>query len=149
MISSPPKPDDASRSRRKPETTTRARALRQAGNDTEAMMWSALKAKRLGGYKFVRQFPIGPYFADFLCRKHRLVVEIDGSQHVDNAYDRARDEYMRDAGFSVIRFWSADALRQRSAVCETILAALDGRLSENVVASDLRYVYGAGKSVKE
>ena len=149
MISSPLKPEHVSRSRRKLGTTVRARALRQADNGAEAMMWSALKAKRLGGHKFVRQFPIGPYFADFLCRKHRLVVEIDGSQHVDNAHDRVRDEYMRDAGFSVIRFWGADALRQRNLVCETILAALDGRLSDDVVASDLRYVFGAGKSVKE
>ncbi len=112
-------------------------------------MWAALKAKRLGGYKFVRQFPIGPYFADFLCRKHRLVVEIDGSQHVDNAYDRVRDEFMRDAGFSVIRFWSTDVLRQRNVACETILAALDGRLSEDIAASDLRFVFAAGKSAKE
>jgi very-short-patch-repair endonuclease len=149
MTSSPPRPEDVSRSRRKTGTTVRARALRQADNDAEAMMWNALKAKRLGGYKFVRQFPIGPYFADFLCRKHRLVVEIDGSLHVDNANDRARDEYMRDAGFSVIRFWSADALRRQNVVCETILAALDGRFSEDVITSDLRYVYGAGKSVKE
>ena len=113
------------------------------------MMWDALKAKRLGDYKFVRQFPIGPYFADFLCRKHRLVVEIDGSQHVDNTHDRMRDECMREAGFSVIRFWSADVLRQRNVVCETVLAALDGRLSENIVASDLRYVFAAGKNAKE
>ena len=113
------------------------------------MMWDALKAKRLGGYKFVRQFPIGSYFADFLCRKHRLVVEIDGSQHIDYAYDRMRDDCMRDAGFSVIRFWSADVLRQRNVVCETVLAALDGRLSENIVASDLRYVFAEGKSAKE
>jgi very-short-patch-repair endonuclease len=76
------------------------------------------------------------------------VIEIDGSQHVDNAYDRTRDEYMRDAGFSVIRFWSADALRQRNTVCETILAALDGRLTENTVASDLRYVFAKGKNAK-
>ncbi len=81
MTSSPPRLEDVSRSRRK-TGTIRARTLRQADNDAEAMMWSALKAKRLGGHKFVRQFPIGPYFADFLCRKHRLVVEIDGSQHV-------------------------------------------------------------------
>ena len=89
------------------------------------MMWDALKAKR------------------------RLVVEIDGSQHIDNAYDRTRDEYMRGAGFWVIRFLSGDVLRQRNVVCETILAALDGRLSENLVASDLRYVFAAGKSAKE
>jgi very-short-patch-repair endonuclease len=149
MISSPPKPEHATRSRRKRGTTGIARALRQADNDAEAVIWSALKAKRLGGHKFVRQFPIGPYFADFLCRKHRLVVEIDGSQHVDKANDQVRDEYMCNAGFSVIRFWSADAIRRRNVVCETILAALDGRLSEEVMASDLRYVYGAGKSVKE
>jgi very-short-patch-repair endonuclease len=149
MISSPPKPEHVSRSRRKPGITVRARTLRQADNDAEAMMWDALKAKRLGDYKFVRQFPIGPYFADFLCRKHRLVVEIDGSQHVDNAYDRIRDEYMRSAGFSVIRFWSVDVLRQRNVVCETILAAIDGRLSEDIVASDLRYVFATGKNAKE
>ncbi len=149
MVSSPPKPEYVSRSRRKPGTTVQARTLRQAGNVAEAMMWSVLKAKRLGGHKFVRQFPIGPYFADFLCRKHRLVVEIDGSQHVENVHDRVRDEYMRDAGFSVLRFWSVDALRQQNAVCETILAALDGRLSEDVVASDLRYVFAAGKSIQE
>ena len=127
----------------------RARTLRQTDNDAEAMMWDALKAKRLDGYKFVRQFPIGPYFADFLCRKRRLVVEIDGSQHVDNAYDRMRDDYMRGAGFSVIRFWSGDALRQRNVVCETILAALDGRLSEDVMVSDLRFVFATGKNAKK
>jgi very-short-patch-repair endonuclease len=148
MASSPPNLEHVSRSRRTPGTTVRARTLRQADNEAEAMMWSALKTKRLGGYKFVRQFPIGPYFADFLCRRHRLVVEIDGSQHVENAYDRVRDEFMGDAGFSVIRFWSADVLRQRNVVCETILAALDGRLSEDILASDLRYVFAEGKNAK-
>lgn len=127
----------------------RARTLRKADNDAEDMMWDALKAKGLGGHKFVRQFPIGPYFADFLCRKHQLVLEIDGSQHIDNAYDRTRDEYMRDAGFSAIRFWSGDVLRQRNVVCENILAALDGRLSEDIAASDLRYLFAAGKNAKD
>ncbi len=86
-----------------------------------------------------------------LCLSCHLANPLTGQQcqHVDNENDRVRDEYMRDAGFSVIRFWSADALRQRNVVCETILAALDGRLSEDVVASDLRYVYGAVKNVKE
>ena len=104
-------------------------------------MWTALKAKRLGGHKFVRQFPIGPFFADFLNRRKKLVVEIGGSQHVDNARDRSRDEHMRDAGYAVIRFWSSDVLKNRDAVCETILAALDGRLSEEVATSDLRFVF--------
>ena len=104
-------------------------------------MWTALKARGLDGHKFVRQFPIGPYFADFLHCGKKLVVEIDGSQHVDCARDRVRDEYMRDAGYSVIRFWSADVLKNRDAVCETILAALDGRLADDIIASDLRFVF--------
>jgi very-short-patch-repair endonuclease len=117
--------------------------LRQSENTPEAAIWAALKAKQLGGHKFVRQFPLGPYFADFLCREKKLVVEVDGSQHVDNSHDRVRDEYMRAAGYSVIRFWSVDVLKNRDAVCETILAALDGRLSEDVVTSDLRFVFTA------
>ena len=111
-------------------------------------MWNELKAKRLNGHKFVRQFPIGPYFADFLCSQKRLVVEVDGSQHVDSIRDRVRDEYMRDAGYAVIRFWSADVLRQRIVIGDTILAALDGQLTEDIVSSDLRYVFAAGKGVK-
>ena len=148
MDSTSTKSDRPSRSRRRPQTTSRARTLRQADNDSEAAMWSELKAKRLGGYKFVRQFPIGPYFVDFLCRQRHLVVEVDGSQHVDSKRDRVRDEYMRSAGYSVIRFWSADVLWQRNAVADTILAALDDRLTEDIAASDLRFVFASGKGVR-
>jgi very-short-patch-repair endonuclease len=112
----------------------------------EAVLWNELKDRRLGGFKFVRQFPIGPYFADFACRKQRLVVEIDGSQHADSEADRTRDAFMRSRGFSVIRFWNTDALKAPASVCETILAALDGRLSDDVVASDLRFVKGMRSS---
>ncbi|WP_412535137.1 endonuclease domain-containing protein [Mesorhizobium sp. BAC0120] len=105
------------------------------------MLWLEVKAKRLGGYHFVRQQPIGPYFADFACRAKRLVVEIDGSQHADSAYDRRRDEFMRSQGYSVLRFWNVDVLKERTSVCETILAALEGQLAEDTVATDLRFVY--------
>lgn len=105
------------------------------------MLWLELKRRQLGGYKFTRQLPIGPYFADFACREKWLVVEIDGSQHLDSAYDRRRDEFMRSQGYSILRFWNIDVLKERTAVCETILAALDGQLVENVVATDLRFVH--------
>jgi very-short-patch-repair endonuclease len=114
----------------------------------EAVLWNELKARKLGGFKFVRQFPIGPYFADFACREQRLVVEIDGSQHAESETDRTRDEFMRSHGFSVLRFWNTDVLKGTRSVCETILAALDGRLSENVVAGDLRFLM-ATKPSKE
>ena len=131
----------AARSRRKPGTTERARGLRQGGNEAEALLWLELKRRRLGGYKFTRQLPVGPYFADFACREIWLVVEIDGSQHADSPYDRRRDEFLRAQGYSVLRFWNTDVLKHRSSVCETILAAFNGRLAEDVAAGDLRFVY--------
>ncbi len=131
---------EPSRSRRKSGTTERARALRWVENSAEGQLWQELRSRQLGGYHFTRQLPIGPYFADFCCRKKKLIVEIDGSQHADSAYDRRRDAFMHSAGYSILRFWNHDVLKHRSSVCDTILAALDGRLAENVVAADLRFV---------
>ena len=122
-------------------TTTRARSLRQADNDAEAALWSDLRARRLNGYKFVRQLPIGRCFADFACREEMLVVEVDGSQHADSDYDRERDAAMVDLGWSVLRIWNVDVLVERDPVLETILAALEGRL-EPVVTRELRFVRG-------
>jgi very-short-patch-repair endonuclease len=130
--------------RRNAGSTTRARRLRQAGNQAEALLWLELKAGRVGGHHFTRQQPIGPYFADFCCRKSKLVVEIDGSQHASSAHDRKRDEFMRSAGYSVLRFWSHDVLKHRTSICETILAALDGRLAEDVNSVDLRFLLARG-----
>jgi very-short-patch-repair endonuclease len=107
----------------------------------EALLWDELKAKRLGGHKFVRQMPLGPYFADFACRQAKLVVELDGSQHVGSDHDRQRDEFMRGQGYSVLRFSSADAVKARVSVCSTILAALAGQLNEDVAVADLRFVF--------
>lgn len=131
--------------RRSPKFIARARNLRNGDNMAEAVLWNELKASRLGGYKFVRQMPLGPYFADFACRAHKLVVKLDGSQHADSEYDRRRDALMRDQGYSVLRFWSADALKQTRGVRETILAVLEGRLSEDVTATSLRFVYADHK----
>ena len=134
------------KTRKRPaETTNRARTLRDGKNMAEAVLWNELKDRNLGEYKFVRQMPLGPYFADFCCRERRLIVELDGSQHAGSDYDRQRDTFMRDQGYSVLRFWSADALRATRSVCETILAALDGRL-DDTVATDLRYVTAKARS---
>ncbi|WP_411956202.1 endonuclease domain-containing protein [Arvimicrobium flavum] len=120
--------------------------MRKDGTKEEALLWLELKAKRLGGHHFVRQFPIGPYIADFACRKSKLIVEIDGSQHADSPHDRRRDEFMRQQGFSTLRFWNHDVLRHRTSVCDTILAALDGRLAEAVESADLRFAYASQTS---
>ncbi|RWK62515.1 DUF559 domain-containing protein [Mesorhizobium sp.] len=129
------------RSRRKAGTTQRARKLRQAGNQAEALLWLELKARKLGGYRFTRQFSIGPFFADFACREKWLVVEVDGHQHAGSSYDRRRDDFMRAQGYSILRLWNHDVLKHRTSVCETLLAVLYGRLAENIAVSDLRFVF--------
>jgi very-short-patch-repair endonuclease len=129
------------RSSRKTGATQRARKLRQGDNQAEALLWLELKARKLGGYKFTRQLSIGPFFADFACRENWLVVEIDGHQHAGSSHDRRRDDFMRAQGYSILRVWSHDVLKHRTPVCETILAALDGRLAEDTAVSDLRFVF--------
>jgi very-short-patch-repair endonuclease len=120
--------------------TARARSLRQQENPAEASLWTILRNRQLNGHKFVRQLPIGPYYADFVCRAAKLVIEVDGSQHVDNAYDQRRDAFMTHLGFGILRFPSVSILSERAVVCDAILAVLDGRLSENVSAMDLKYI---------
>lgn len=129
----------AGRSRRAPGTTKRARDLRQRDNQAEAILWLELKRSKLGGHKFTRQFPIGPYFADFDCRKKRLVVELDGSRHAGSAHDRRRDAFIGKQGYAMLRFWSHEVPKQRRAICETILAALEGRLTAGTAVSDLSF----------
>jgi very-short-patch-repair endonuclease len=83
-----------------------------------------MRDRRLGGVKFVRQASVGPYFADFLCRDHRLIIELDGSQHDDSPHDEIRDRWLTEQGYIVVRFWNADVMLNRQSVVETILAAL-------------------------
>lgn len=119
--------------------TTRARSLRQSDNDAEARLWSELRNRRLNGFKFVRQLAIGPYFADFACREKMLVVEVDGSQHAESPQDRRRDDFMTSEGWAIVRFWNTDVLTDMPAVLETLVAILEGRLTERVDCRDLRY----------
>jgi very-short-patch-repair endonuclease len=136
------------RSRRKAGTTEFARQLRQGGNEAEALLWLELKARKLGGFRFVRQFPIGPYFADFLCREKKLIVELDGSQHAGNPRDIRRDNFLNQSGYSVLRFWNTDVFNAISAICETILAALNGQLTDKTNALDLIFKPAAKLSLE-
>ncbi len=119
--------------------TERSRLLRKVDNEAEAAIWTELRGRRLNGHKFVRQLPIGPYFADFACRDASLVVEVDGSQHEGSRYDVARDGSMAANGWSVLRFWHADVLADRRAVLETIVAALDGRMVKPTMTPDMKF----------
>ncbi|HEX2725315.1 MAG TPA: endonuclease domain-containing protein [Beijerinckiaceae bacterium] len=106
--------------------TARARRLRNDLTDAERKLWYRLNNRQLAGWKFVRQEPIGPYFADFACREARLVVEVDGSQHAESERDKVRDAFLAGRAYRVLRFWNNDVLRNTDSVLETIFAALGG-----------------------
>ena len=119
--------------------TNRARSLRRSETDAEKILWEELRGRRLNGHKFVRQHPIGQFFVDFACREKMLVVELDGGQHLDSAYDVKRDEFLNSQGWNVLRFWNADVFLEMPSVLETILAALEGRLGSGFTATDLSW----------
>jgi adenine-specific DNA-methyltransferase len=103
-----------------------ARALRKNMTDAERRLWSHLRDRQLGGYKFRRQKPIGPFIADFACAKQKLIIEIDGGQHaVNTETDNRRTDYLKCNGWKIIRFWNHEVLNEREAVLVRILGALE------------------------
>ena len=102
----------------------RARSLRRKSTDAEMRIWFAVRDRRLAGFKFVRQEAIGPYVVDFVCRDHKIVVEVDGGQHAENMRDQVRDAYLKSEGYRVLRFWNSDVLNNLNGVLETILSSL-------------------------
>ncbi len=87
----------------------KARELRQNITPQEKILWNLLRNRNFHGVKFVRQYPVGPYIADFVCRKKRIVIEIDGGQHNEiknKIYDDKRTEYLISKGYKVLRFWN-------------------------------------------
>ena len=110
--------------------TDLARKLRNNATDAERLLWKYLKGSQLAGPKFSRQMPIAGYICDFVCRSQRLVVELDGSQHVDAAdYDAVRTARIVEQGYRVIRFWNNDLYANLEGVLTTMVgAALDGSI---------------------
>jgi len=107
----PPSPDKA---------VPRARRLRKDSTDAERLLWSRLRSGRLRG-KFRRQEPIGSYIVDFACIELGIVIELDGSQHLERIdYDRKRDDYLRSLGFDVVRFSDRDVLKNVEGVLSVI-----------------------------
>ena len=108
-----------------PKRSGHARRLRSSGTRMESELWKRLRNRQLGGCKFVRQEPIGPYFADFVCRERRLIVGVDGGQHAESATDRARDKAVEALGYRVIRIWNNDILENIDGVLLTLKSELE------------------------
>jgi very-short-patch-repair endonuclease len=102
------------------------RRLRRQATNAETKLWFALRDRRLGGFKFVRQEAIGSYVVDFVCRKKKLVIEVDGGQHADHRKDRARDAALNAEGYHGLRFWNSDILANEEDVLTVIIAKLQG-----------------------
>jgi very-short-patch-repair endonuclease len=85
-----------------------------------------LSNRRLGGFKFSRQMPVGPFICDLMCRQAMLVVELDGGQHGERALqDEARTRYIESEGFRVIRFWNNEVMENLDGVLVRILEVLE------------------------
>ncbi len=101
------------------------RKLRNEMTDAERALWKALQGRQMAGYKFRRQHPFENYILDFVCLEKMLVIEVDGSQHVEQAaYDEERTRQLTRAGFRVVRFWNNEVLTQIDAVKERIWGEL-------------------------
>lgn len=108
-----------------------AKSMRRGMTDAELKLWNELRAHRLMGMSFRRQVPIGPYVIDFACSAHSLIIEVDGSQHADPESvqrDEARSAYLNASGWTILRFWNDDVVRDIDNVCQhiVIVAGLTG-----------------------
>jgi very-short-patch-repair endonuclease len=96
-------------------------------SDAEKKLWWHLRRLPDDTTHFRRQATIGPYFADFACHQHRLVIEVDGGQHGDalqRVCDEARTAFLKSQGYRVLRFWNNEVLKEIDGVMEVIYAAL-------------------------
>lgn len=107
-----------------------ARKLRREMTDAERCLWAHLRRQQLAGFRFRRQFPVGPYIVDFMCLEAKLVIEVDGGQHLESAFDAARSKWLGGQGLGILRFWNHDVLMRTDDVLAVILCVLapDARL---------------------
>ncbi len=99
-----------------------AKKLRKEMTDVEKRLWFRLRDRRLENLKFRRQMPIGPYVADFICLEQRVIVELDGGQHAEQAdSDAQRTAWLNGQGFKVLRFWNNEVLENLAGVLEVIV----------------------------
>jgi very-short-patch-repair endonuclease len=125
-------PRSGSKLRKKDMRVPRARSLRREMTETERRLWWHLRGLKVKGTHFRRQATIGPYFADFACHERKLVVELDGSGHLESnrsAADKVRTRFLESRGYRVLRFWNNEVLTNTDGVMTVIYDALNGRAS--------------------
>jgi very-short-patch-repair endonuclease len=116
-----------------------AKRLRRNQTDAERLLWFRLRDRRLGGWKFKRQVPIGRYIVDFFCADAKLIIELDGGQHSGAVRDAGRTEALEAFGYLVVRFWNHDVMRNIEGVLEEISSMLNQHRSEPPHPTPLPY----------
>ncbi|CAN0343337.1 unnamed protein product [Phaeothamnion confervicola] len=114
-----------------PWRTNRARVLRSRASPACEKLWSELRNRRLDGLKFVRECAIGPFYADFVCRDEKVIVEIDGGTHSTDeeiAYDKAREAYLLAQGFRIFWAHNGEVYDNIDGVCDTLLAFISWKI---------------------
>ena len=104
-----------------------AKKLRRDLTDAERKLWHALRGHRFEGVGFRRQMPMGPYIVDFVAHRMRLIVEVDGGQHMTESHaarDRVRDDWLGNRGYIVLRFPNNEVLENIDGVADAIARAL-------------------------
>lgn len=123
-----------------------AKRMRRVLTDAELKLWNELRAHRLMGLSFRRQMPIAGYIVDFACPAHKLIIELDGSQHgnsADATYDRKRTATLEALGWQVLRFWNDD-LCNMDDVCTAIIRTVGQSPSHHSIA-ETNSIPNAGK----
>lgn len=108
-----------------------SRKLRTAMTDAEQRLWHRVRGKQLSGVQFYRQKPIGSYIVDFYAPAARLVIELDGSQHLEKEHieaDHVRDHFLRSNGLEVLRFDNRQVLLELDAVVGCIFEVISERV---------------------
>jgi very-short-patch-repair endonuclease len=110
-----------------PKVLHRASELRKEATPAESKLWSYLRLMREDGVRFRRQHAIGPFIADFCAPRKKIVIELDGNQHLEqHDYDQERTDYLETQGYKVIRFWNNDVINNIEGIMREIGAVLAG-----------------------
>jgi very-short-patch-repair endonuclease len=91
----------------------------------ELALWTHIRGRQLGGFKFVRQKPIGRFYVDFVCRDRHLIIELDGGQHSENPNDRQSDRELSALGYRVIRIWNNNVIDNLDGVLQMLLSEFE------------------------
>ena len=98
-----------------------AKRLRKHSTDTERYLWRHLRDRQMEGFKFRRQQVVGRYVVDFVNFEKKVVVGLDGGQHVIDRGDQIRDEWLRAEGYRVLRFWDNQVFRNIEEIIRDVL----------------------------